>query len=79
VAARLEQVDTITSTELAAQIWGESEGHSRSRGSRAVRTIARRNWPEESPGKGREWRFTLSQADTIRDVVTRGYSTDPLT
>jgi hypothetical protein len=72
-------METITSTELAARIWGESEGDARSRGSRAVRRIAKRKWPEDSPGKGREWRFTLSQADIIQELVSRGYSTEPLT
>jgi hypothetical protein len=47
--------DTITPTELAVELWGESEDHSRSRGARKVRRIARRLFPDDAPGQGGDW------------------------
>jgi hypothetical protein len=61
-----EQMETITPTELAIQIGGQAEGYSRSRGAREVRRIARKLFPLDAPGKGREWHLTPEQASAIR-------------
>lgn len=60
---------TMTPTELAAEIWGDAENHSRSRGARAVRRVARELFPGDAPGKGREWQLTPAQVSAIRRAV----------
>jgi hypothetical protein len=62
---------TITPTELAAQIWGQSENHSRSWGAREVRKVAHDLFPSESPDKGSDWNLTAAQADAIRQRARR--------
>ncbi len=62
-------MEATTPTELAVQLLGPSEGHSRARGPRRVRIIARRLFPEEAPGKGGNWQLTANQVAAIkRDV-----------
>jgi hypothetical protein len=61
--------ETMTPTELARAIWGESEAHSRSRGARRIRRVARALFPHDAPGKGREWSLTREQAVAIRREV----------
>lgn len=60
---------TLSPTELARQIWGSVEGHSRSRGTRLIRQIARELFPEDAPGKGHEWHLTPEQVAAIRRHV----------
>jgi hypothetical protein len=56
----------MTATELAVQIWGAAENHSRSNGARKVRKVARELFPEQAPGQGRDWDFTPAMAAAIR-------------
>jgi hypothetical protein len=61
--------ETMTPTELARTIWGETEAYSRSRGARRVRQVARDLFPRDAPGKGGDWRLTREQAAAIRREV----------
>jgi hypothetical protein len=61
---------TPTSTELAVELWGESEGFSRSPGARKVRKIARELFSDDAPGKGGEWDFTEAQTSTLRERLS---------
>ena len=61
----------MTPTELAVALWGDSENYSRSPGARKVRAIARRKFPEQAPGHGREWELTDDMAAAIRAEVMR--------
>jgi hypothetical protein len=61
--------DTITPTQLAVQIWGKAENHSRSAGARNVRRAARRLFPDQWPGKGGQWELTPDMAAAIRREV----------
>ena len=62
-------MDALTPTELAREIWGQYEAHSRSHGARRVREVARNLFPHDAPGKGREWHLTREQAARIRREV----------
>jgi len=54
----------MTPTELAAEIWGPKQAHSRSRGARLIRVVARDLF--DAPGQGGEWDLTDGQAVAIR-------------
>ena len=60
---------TTTPTELAAQIWGDQQADSRSRGARQIRVLARELFPNAAPGRGKAWHLTTDQADAIRQQV----------
>ena len=54
--------DESTPTGLAEAIWGSSQAHSRSWGSRQVRRVARDLFPSDAPGQGHDWNLTPEQA-----------------
>lgn len=45
-------------THLAQEIWGASQAYSHSWGARLVRRVARDLFPDDAPGKGRDWELT---------------------
>jgi hypothetical protein len=61
-----EGAAAISPSELAAQIWGNTQVDSRSHGARQIRRHARQLFPEAAPGRGKGWRLTPDQADAIR-------------
>lgn len=65
-----------TPTELAAEIWGKSEGYSRNPGARRVRREARELFPEDAPGRGGDWDFTDEQSSRIRERLIGSPSTE---
>lgn len=62
-------METLTPTELAVELWGQSENDSHSRGARKVRRIARELFPHDAPGMGGEWILTPDMAAAIRSEV----------
>ena len=61
-------METITPTELAAEIWGPTQAHSRSAKAREIRKIARELYGRQH----RPWHFSPAQAQEIRLRLTRG-------
>lgn len=61
----------MTPTEVAVRIYGPGENHSRSRGARHVRVLARRLFPTSAPGQGREWKLNAAQVRLIHREIRR--------
>jgi hypothetical protein len=59
----------VSPTEVAVLIWGAGENHSRSRGARRVRHVARRLFPDSAPGQGREWDLSDAQVRLLRREI----------
>jgi len=55
-----------TPTDVAVELWGKAEGHSRSPGARKVRLVARELFGYAPPSDGRRWLLTDAQVATIR-------------
>lgn len=72
VAHESAGAEPITPTELAVQMWGPSEGHSRSQGARRIRAIARELFPDKVPGQGHEWQLTPAQVAEVRHRLLLG-------
>jgi hypothetical protein len=64
-------METTSPTALGVQLYGLSEGYSRSRGAREVRRIARELFPADAPGKGGRWRFDPDHAAAIKAHLSR--------
>ena len=62
-----------TPTEIAVELWGQKEGHSRSAGARKVRIVARDMYGHAPTEDGRKWYFTDAQAAAICNRLTGAY------
>jgi hypothetical protein len=64
-------METMTPTELAAELWGRAEAESHSRGARGVCAIARELFPRSDGERYTHWHFTPDQVLAIKGYVHR--------
>jgi hypothetical protein len=62
-------METMTPTEVAAEVWGRAEAESHSAGARRVRKVARTLFPRSQAEAYRPWHFTPDQALEIKRNV----------